>query len=340
MSKAESITLELLIQTYVDELKVRGYKPKTINGYRKNLKTFLTWATQQGSIAPTLAQFDAELVKAYIRYLHDKPCWSQMGYEKPSTRVVSAGGIRDYVRDLKTFASWLYQEHYTSEQVLASVRLPKVDETPIVPFTDEELDTIFGSLDPTDAFDLRDYALLHTLWDTGMRVGELVALTLEDVDLRACQIRIQHAKFGKWRDIGFGRETQKYLTRYLTLCRPQVAIEGTQQLFLSFDGYPMNEGAVQKMCRRQSKRIGIHIHAHRFRHTFAVQMLKAGTDLRTLQRLMGHADIRILTRYLNLASDDVIKAHQTNSPADRHQQLRLATTRRLPVRRGSHSIIS
>jgi hypothetical protein len=68
-------------------------------------------------------------------------------------------------------------------------------------------------------------------------------------------------------------------------------------------------------------------------------MLKAGTDLRTLQRLMGHADIRILTHYLTLASEDVIKAHHTNSPADRHQQLHLAATRRLPTRRSSHSDI-
>ncbi|MGZ3666743.1 MAG: tyrosine-type recombinase/integrase, partial [Ktedonobacterales bacterium] len=280
----------------------------------------------------------AELVKTYIRYLQDKPRWSERDYQKAVSGVVAPAAIRNYVRDLKTFASWLQQEQYTEEQVLSTVKLPKADETPITPFTDEELSLIFGSLDPTDAFDLRDYALLHTLWGTGMRVGELVALTLDDVDVRACEIRIQHAKFGKWRDIGFGRETQKYLTRYLTLCRPQPVIEGDRHLFLSLDGYPMSEGTVQKMCRRHSRRTGIHIHAHRFRHTFAVQMLKAGTDLRTLQRLMGHADIRILSRYLNLASEDAIKAHHTNSPADRHQQLHQSMTRRLPIRRNVQSI--
>ena len=150
-----------------------------------------------------------------------------------------------------------------------------------------------------------------------------MALTLDDVDLRTCQIRIQHAKFGKWRDIGFGRETHKYLMRYLTLCRPQPVVEGDRHLFLALDGYPMTEGTVQKICYRLSRRTGVHVHCHRFRHTFAVQMLKAGTDLRTLQRLMGH-------------SDDAIRAHQTNSPADRHlqhRQQRQAGTRRLPIRR-------
>jgi hypothetical protein len=82
-----------------------------------------------------------------------------------------------------------------------------------------------------------------------------------------------------------------------------------RHLFLSFDGYPMSESTVQKICYWHSKRTGLHVYPHRFRHTFAVGMLQAGTDLRTLQRLMGRSDIRILARYLNLARDDAIRAH-------------------------------
>jgi integrase/recombinase XerD len=216
---------------------------------------------------------------------------------------------------------------------LTGVRVPKVDEIPAEPFSDDELAVLFASLDTTDTLDLRDFVLMHTLWDTGMRVGELVVLTLDDIDLQTCQIRIQHAKFGKWREIGFGKETHKYLLRYLTLCRPEPAVEGDRHLFLAFDGYPMSEATVQKICYRHSKRTGLHVYPHRFRHTFAVGMLRAGTDLRTLQRLMGHSDIRILARYLNLASDDAIRAHQSNSPADRHHQQRELRGRRLPLRR-------
>jgi site-specific recombinase XerD len=332
MSTTPSASLDQMVQAYLDDLQVRGYKPKTINGYAKNLHTFVAWAKTQA--AGTLAQFTPDLVKAYIRYLQHKPKWAEKAHRQTTQDLVAASAIRNYVRDLKTFASWLAQEHYTPEHRLAAIKLPKVDETPIEPFTDADLDVIFRSLNPTDPCDLRDYVVLHTLWDTGMRVRELVALTLDDVDLKTRQMRIQHAKFGKWRDIGFGKETQKYLTRYFTLSRPEPAIAGDRHLFLSLDGYPLTEGAVQKMCRRYTKRTGIHIHPHRFRHTFAVQMLRAGTDLRTLQRLMGHSDIRILSRYLNLASDDAIRAHQTNSPADRHQQQRRTNGQRLPVRRG------
>lgn len=333
MAKAAAVSLEQMVGAYLDDLQVRAYKPKTIAGYRKNLRAFSTWAATTAG-ATALTQFTAELAKQYIRYLQTKTKWSQRGYRTPpSTQRVSASAIRNYIRDLKTFAAWLAEEGYTPTHVLAALKIPKADETPIEPFTDDELDRIFGSLNTSDAFDLRDYVLLQTLWDTGMRVGEVVALTLDDVDLRTCQIRIQHAKFGKWRDIGFGKETQKYLTRYLTLCRPQPVLEGDRHLFLSLDGYPLREATVQHICARLTKRIGVHIHCHRFRHTFAVNMLRAGTDLRTLQRLMGHSDIRILARYLNLASGDAIRAHQTNSPADRHKQQRQTQGRRLPIRR-------
>lgn len=331
MSNAPSIPLDQMILAYLDDLQIRGYKPKTIAGYRKTLLMFVRWAAT--AHAPLLRDFSADLVKAYIRYLQAKTKWSERQYRHPSPEHVSPTAVRNYVRDLKTFSAWLAAEQYTAEPVLASVRVPKADETPVDPLSDDELDQLFGSLNTSDPFDLRDYVLLHTLWDTGMRVGELVALTFDDLDLNARQIRVQHAKFGKWRDIGFGLETHKYLKRYLALGRPQPAITGDQHVFLSLDGYPLREGTVQKICSRLSKRTGIHVHCHRFRHTFAVNMLRAGTDLRTLQRLMGHADIRVLARYLNLASDEAIRAHQTNSPADRHHQQRHMSRSRLPLRR-------
>jgi len=112
-------------------------------------------------------------------------------------------------------------------------------------------------------------------------------------------------------------------------------IEGDRHFFLSLDGYPLQEGTVQRLCTRLSGRIGVHIHCHRFRHTFAVSMLRNGTDIRTLQKLMGHASIQILTRYLNLAHADAIQAHQSNSPADRFFAAQSVAARRLPVKRGA-----
>jgi integrase/recombinase XerD len=147
-----------------------------------------------------------------------------------------------------------------------------------------------------------------------------------------CKIRIDHAKWGKWRDIGFGKQTQKYLSRYLSVCRPEPAVEGDRHFFLSIDGYPLTVRLVDQVCQRVSKRVGLRVHPHRFRHTFAVGMLRNGTDIRTLQKLMGHASVQILLRYLNLANQEAIETHRVNSPADRHYALKQVGTRRLAMR--------
>lgn len=337
MPRHRAVSLQEVATIYLEDCRVQGFTPSTVAGYERTLCCFLRWAAGQG--IHTLPQFSPETVKRYIAQLQQQPKWVDNAYVPTSSQRVSATTVRNYVRDLKAFASWLESEKYTAENVLARVRKPKADEVPIEPFTHDELDAIFGAFDLTDAVELRDYVILHTLWDTGMRVGELVALTLDDVDLKVCEIRIAHAKWGKWRDIGFGKRTQKFLSRYVSVCRPEPAIEGDRHVFLAVDGYPLSVGAIEHICQRISKRLakgvggGLRIYPHRFRHTFAIGMLRNGTDIRTLQKLMGHASVQILMRYLNLANDDALEAHRVNSPADRHHQQRALAGRRLPMRR-------
>lgn len=337
MPRHRVMTLAEVVRSYYDDCRVQGYKESTITGYQRTLRCFLRWANQEGITA--LPQFTGEAVKRYIAYVQRRDKWADHTFILARQEQVSATTVRNYVRDLKAFASWLEREEYTTENMLARVRKPKADEVPIEPFSQEELDTIFGAFDLSDALDLRDYVLLHTLWDTGMRVGELAALTLDDMDLKACAIRIDHAKWGKWRDIGFGKQTQKYLARYVSVCQPEPAIEGDRHFFLSVDGYRLKVTAIEHMCHRVSKRVGLRVHPHRFRHTFAVGMLRNGTDIRTLQQLMGHAGVQILLRYLNLANEEAIETHRVNSPADKHYALRQAGTRRMPMRRRSHTVV-
>lgn len=336
MPRHRSMTLEDVLKAYYEDCRVQGFKESTIQGYQRTIRCFLRWGADKG--ISQVADFTADAVKQYIGHIQHKQKWSDNDYIPTSTETVSATTVRNYVRDLKAFASWLERERYTAENVLARVRKPKADEVPIEPFDQAELDAIFGALDQTDAFEFRDHVLLHTLWDTGMRAGELVALTLDDVELKNCEIRIDHAKWGKWRDVGFGKQTQKYLVRYLSVCRPEPAIEGDRHFFLSVDGYPMTVNALEHICGRLSKRIGTRIHPHRFRHTFAVSMLRNGTDIRTLQKLMGHASVQILMRYLNLANDEAIETHRVNSPADKHYSRRLAAGRRLPMRQARSTL--
>jgi integrase/recombinase XerD len=336
MPRRKVLTLAETLAVYFQDCRVQGYKDSTIQGYQRTFRCFLRWADTVG--ITTLPQLSAEAVKRYIAFVQQKPKWADNAHVPTSRQTVSATTVRNYVRDLKAFASWLEREGYTAANVLGRVRKPKADEIPPEPFTQEELDRIFGAFDVTDAFQLRDYTLLHLLWDTGMRAGEVVSLTLDEVNLQSCEIRVDHAKWGKWRDIGFGKQSQKFLSRYVTLCRPEPAIETDRHLFLSTDGYPLSVGALEQICRRLSKRIGVRVYPHRFRHTFAVGMLRNGTDIRTLRKLMGHASVQILMRYPNIANDEALEVHRVNSPADKHYAAKQATARRAPMRRRSFSI--
>lgn len=336
MPRRKVMLFEDVLEVYHQDCRVQGHTPSTITGYQRTLRCFLRWAAEAGVV--TVPEFTGEAVKRYIAHVQQQPKWAENTYVPTQAERVSATTVRNYVRDLKAFGSWLEREGYAAENPLLRVRKPKADEVPPEPFTQAELDAIFGAFDLTDAFQLRDYVILHTLWDTGMRVGELVSRTLHDVDLKTCEIRIDHAKWGKWRDIGFGKQTQKFLSRYATLCRPEPAIEGDTHFFLSVDGYPLTVGAVEQICQRLSRRIRIRVHPHRFRHTFAVGMLRNGTDIRTLQKLMGHASIQILLRYLNLGDDEAIEAHRVNSPADKYHAIKQATTRRSPMRQRSRVV--
>jgi integrase/recombinase XerD len=319
-----------VLTVYDEDCQVQGFSPLTIIGYRRSMRCFLRWATEAG--VRTVADFTAEAVKRYIAYVQQKHKWADNPHMPTQPQTVSATTVSNDVRDLKAFASWLEREGYTPENVLTRVRKPKADEVPVEPFSQAELDAIFGALDLTDAFGLRDAVILHTLWDTGLRIGELVDLTLDDVDLKRGEMRIDHAKWGKWRDLGFGKQAQKYLARSVSVGRPVPILEGDRHLFLSVDGYPLTASAVQQVCRRLSQRLGFRVHPHRFRHTFAVGMLRNGTNIRTLQQLMGHASVQILMRYLTLASDEAIETHRVNSPADKHYALKQAGVRRLPMR--------
>jgi integrase/recombinase XerD len=218
MPRHKVLSLDEITRIYDEDCQVQGPKPATIAGYQRTLRCYLRWATSEQ--LTTLPQFTAEAVKRFIAATQQRQTYEGHPFTPAQQRRVSGTTVRNYTRDLKAFASWLERETYTSENVLSRVRKPKADEVPVAPFCQEELDRIFATFDLTDAVELRDYDILHTLWDTGKRCGELVSLTFDDVDLKQGEIRIDHAKWGKWRDIGFGKQTQKYLPRYLSVCRP------------------------------------------------------------------------------------------------------------------------
>ena len=163
------------------------------------------------------------------------------------------------------------------------------------------------------AMQLRDRAILETLYATGLRVSELSGLDMKDVDMERRRVRTV-GKGSKEREVVFGRPAQEALERYVNDGRPQLGGGRTDALFLNRFGGRLTKRSVQEMVKKYSlQSTDNKIHPHVLRHTFATHMLDGGADLRIVQELLGHsspATTQIYT-HVSLAQSrkEYLKAH-------------------------------
>ncbi len=150
--------------------------------------------------------------------------------------------------------------------------------------------------------------------DAGVRLSELIGMTLDDINTSNGNIRVM-GKGSKERVVRVGKVAQKALWRYL-MYRPD---NGCDQVWLSEEKRPLSSGGIQCLVRRLKERAGIKSHGsvHRFRHTFALNFLRVDKNVFNLQYLLGHSELEMVRRYTaTLGMEDALKAHESASPAD------------------------
>lgn len=163
-------------------------------------------------------------------------------------------------------------------------------------------------------------AILLVLLDTGLRVSELCSLRVGDVSWTSTEIVVT-GKGGKQRSIYLGTVARRTVRRYLLRCRPEAG--AAAPLFVSEGGqvpgtaFTSNGVRLMKQWGRAGQVQGVRCSPHTLRHTFAIQFLRSGGNLFELQKLMGHADLTILRRYVALAEQYLAQAHRQASPVDR-----------------------
>jgi integrase/recombinase XerD len=162
----------------------------------------------------------------------------------------------------------------------------------------------------------RNIAIVLTLLDTGLRASELSRLKHLDLDLRTGGIRVKPFGAGiksSGREVFVGKSSRAAIWKYIALSSDKDA----QPLFQTIKQRSMNRHSLRSMLRRLGLRAGVNkTHAHRFRHTFAIQYLRNGGDVFSLQRLLGHSTLAMVNRYLAIARTDIAEAHKRASPVD------------------------
>jgi integrase/recombinase XerD len=192
------------------------------------------------------------------------------------------------------------------EDSLAPIPAPKVNTTQPDPLTQDEIKAIVKS-----AGQIRNQCILLVLLDTGVRASELCSLRVSDVDLKTGKVFVQ-GKGSKERYCYLGSVTRRSLWRYLA-----ERGDNDGRLFITWEGRPLQRHWLRELVSDIGKRAGVsNVYPHRFRHTFAVQFLRNGGDIFTLQILLGHSSLKMVRHYASLAAIDAERAHRKASPAD------------------------
>ncbi len=222
------------------------------------------------------------------------------------------------------FWTWAMQQGFAVANPVEAVERPKPEKREIIPFSRDDVVALLKACDKTKTYTRpgkrdcanarptaqRDHAMLLILLDTGLRASELCDLRVRDADMGNRYIVVQ-GKGNKERLLPMDAATMQALWKYLAPreTRP------TDPLFVTTEGNPLDRQQLRHLLDRLGERAKINnVHPHRFRHTFAINYLRNGGDVYTLQRLLGHTTLDMVKRYLAIAQADVQAAHRKASP--------------------------
>lgn len=305
--------LASLIELFAATKQTEGRSPKTIQWYRDFMAKFSAFVGDD----PSIRDVNIENARLFIADLQSRTeRYTGHPFAKPRKGGLSPHTIHAYVRVLKTFSSWLFEEGFTKANVLGRLKRPKLPEPMIEILSGAEIANIVSRINPNCLLGSRNYLIVLLLLDTGIRAQELTTLMLVNTFTNESCLKVM-GKGRKERMVPFGASARKALLRYLTTWRPE-CVEQPEPLLLTLEG----RGLTYNCLAHSVKRLGIssgvpRLHSHLFRHTFAVSYLMNGGDVMTLKRILGHTTLEGTQMYMRLAELHVQIQHSKFSPVDR-----------------------
>ncbi len=295
------------IDRFLDYLRhERGASPHTLRGYARDLLDFAEFVGANPSgRAPGLdpAKVDAISIRGFLAHLR----------ERGASKATAARKLAA----VRSFFKYLVRSRLIAASPAEGIRTPKQDRR-LPRFLDEsEVERLMRApAEDRDAFPRRDRALLETLYSTGLRVSELVALDIDDIDLRGGFVRAR-GKGRKERLVPIGSMARAALEAYLTTER--IALTGgrpTEACFVNRDGTRLSARSVRRTLHRYIARVGLPARTspHTLRHTFATHLLDRGADLRSVQELLGHESLATTQIYTHVTAERMRASYERAHP--------------------------
>ncbi|HPB65834.1 MAG TPA: site-specific tyrosine recombinase [Spirochaetales bacterium] len=278
-------------------LAARRRSPLTLEAYVREARSLASWLGERGLAVETA------LVTDILEYL---------AYRRSSG--LSARTMARIMSGIRGFFKYLRLEGLRSDDPTELLESPRQERSLPDVIRADDVNLMLGSIDVATPGGLRDRALFELIYSCGLRISEAASLTFDSLYLKERFIRVV-GKRRKERILPFGDEARSWLTRYLEEGRP--ALEKgrrSDRVFLNRSGAGISRKGVWKRFSELRDASGVDGKVHSLRHSFATHLLAGGADLRTVQELLGHADISTTQIYTHVDAEDLAVAHAAYFP--------------------------
>ena len=290
----------LLIADFLDAIWMeKGLSANTQESYRRDLSQFAIWLAGRGG---GVVSADAALIQDYLN-------------DRLQAQLSSRTAAR-FLSCLRGFYRYLLRENRLSENPLVLIDNPKLSPSLPKSLTEADVEALLAAPDIDDPIGLRDRTMLEVLYACGLRVSELVGLTMSQVNLRQNVIRVL-GKGSKERLIPMGEEAAMWLQKYFREARPVLLNNLPDEVvFPSVRAQPMTRQTFWYRIKHWASVAGIEkdLSPHTLRHAFATHLLNHGADLRVVQLLLGHSDLSTTQIYTHVAKLRMKQQHTEHHP--------------------------
>ncbi len=301
--------LAALMEKHLQALRVLNYSEYTVKNRRVHLGFFVAWCHDRGLTEPT--EVTRPILEHYQRYLFH--------YRKKDGNPLSFRSQHSRLVPVRVWFRWLARQHHILHNPASELELPRLEHRlPKSVLTVGEIEQVLAQPDIRDPLGLRDRALMETLYSTGMRRLELANLKLYDLDTERGTVTIRQGKGKKDRVIPIGDRAAVWLDKYIREARPELVVEPDDRtVFLSNAGEPFCLDHLSDLVREHVDAAGIGKRGacHMFRHSMATLMLENGADIRYIQQMLGHADLKTTQIYTQVSIRQLKRIHSAPHPA-------------------------
>ncbi|MER2079011.1 tyrosine-type recombinase/integrase [Psychrobacillus psychrotolerans] len=314
--------LEFFLEDFLTYCQAKNLSRKTLSSYEQSIKLFLIYLKTELLIEEP-EKVKAAHIRQYIKYIQERGKYTVVNNERskkvnfPENRTdykktVSNITINNYLRNIRVFFNYLDREGELRKNPVDTIELIKTERRKKNGITEVEFINLINQFDYTKFHGFRNKIITMLLQDTGMRIGECLAIVVTNIDFKHRMILVTRTKGRKERYVYYSQEMARALRHYIKF---KDRYTSTELLFPTARNTELTIHSYEKQLRDAGERIGLPVHPHQLRNNFSRHFLLNGGDIYTLSKILGHSSVKVTEEaYLDFTHEEISSQYQKHSP--------------------------